>query len=101
MKKFLKFDEEKNRLELLPTEAIFAIGKVLTHGAKKYEDNNWRKGSEWHRYYGALQRHLNAWWSGENKDKETRLSHLAHAGCCLMFLITYEIRGLGKDDRPK
>jgi hypothetical protein len=86
---------------LIPTEAIFEIGKVLTYGSRKYDDNNWRKGTDWNRYYGALQRHLNAWWGGENKDKETGYSHLAHAGCCLMFLITYEIRGIGKDNRPK
>jgi hypothetical protein len=47
-------------------------------------------------------RHLTAWWERENDglDEETGYSHLWHAGCCLMFLIAYEIRGVGKDDRP-
>jgi hypothetical protein len=28
-------------------------------------------------------------------------SHLWHAGACVLFLIAYEIRGVGEDDRPK
>lgn len=26
-------------------------------------------------------------------------SHLAHAACCLLFLLVHEIQGLGEDDR--
>ena len=99
--KALKFDEEKNRLELLSTDAIEEIGKVLTFGAKKYDDHNWRKGFKWSRLIGATIRHLFAWMRGEDKDKETGLSHLAHAGCCIMFLLEHEKKGLGIDDRYK
>lgn len=95
-----KNDSEKIRLELIPTEVIWSLGKVLTFGAKKYDDRNWEKGIAWSRVYGALQRHLNAWWGGESKDEETGFSHLWHALCCIVFLVTYEIRGVGKDDRP-
>ena len=34
-------------------------------------------------------------------DTETGYSHLWHAACCLMFLIAYEARGSGTDDRFK
>ena len=51
------------------------------------------------RVFGALMRHLWAWWAGETKDPETGISHLYHASCCLMFLAAYEARQIGTDDR--
>jgi hypothetical protein len=42
-----------------------------------------------------------AWWRGEDTDPETGLSHLAHAGCCLMFLMEYQRNSWGTDDRLK
>ena len=98
---FMKADDDKPRLDLLPPEVLVGISKVLTHGAKKYSANNWAKGAEWGRYYGAMMRHMCSWWGGEDNDDETGLSHLYHAGCCLSFLIAYEHRGLGVDDRLK
>jgi hypothetical protein len=95
-----KDDEGKVRMELLPPELMIAVAKVLTPGAEKYGDRNWEKGMAWSRVYGALQRHLVAWWAGEIKDDETGYSHLWHAGCCIAFLIAYELRDVGMDDRP-
>ena len=97
----VKFDEDKVRLELLPPELMTSVAEILTFGAKKYSARNWELGMDWSRSYGALQRHLNAWWGGEDKDPETGKSHLWHAGCCITFLITYEARGVGTDDRFK
>lgn len=99
LKEGVKYDENKPRPELIATEFIFGLAKVLAFGAKKYEDRNWEKGMDWSRPYGALQRHMQAWWSGEDKDPETGESHLYHAACCLMFLAAYEERGKGTDDR--
>lgn len=96
-----KNDEGKNRLDLWPPDAYLEIGKVLTFGASKYADRAWEEGMAWSRVYAALQRHLNAWWAGESKDPETGYSHLAHAGCCLIFLLAYELRNIGQDDRHK
>lgn len=95
----LKYDTNKNPLELLPVEALEAVGEILRHGAYKYEPRNWEKGMKWSRLYGAALRHLFAWWRGEKNDPDSGLSHLAHAACCLMFLLTYEIRGVGDPDR--
>lgn len=95
-----KDDQGKVRLELIPPEMIFAVGDILTFGAEKYADRNWEKGMSWSRVYGALQRHLNAWWGGEDLDPETQKSHLWHAACCLTFLVTYEQRKIGENDRP-
>jgi hypothetical protein len=95
----VKYDVGKNRLDLIPPEVIFALGEILSFGAAKYDSRNWELGMDWGRVYGALQRHLWKWWNGENTDEETGKSHLWHAQCCLAFLITYEQRGIGKDDR--
>lgn len=96
-----KYDSEKTRLELLPTEALEEIAKVLAFGAKKYNDWNWAKGMSWSRVIGAALRHLFAWGRGESRDVESGLSHLSHCGCCILFLLSYELKGLGTDDRPK
>lgn len=95
-----KFDQGKVRLELIPPELIYGVGDILTFGAEKYEERNWELGMDWSRVFGALMRHMWKWWGGENTDPETGKSHLWHAGCCIAFLIAYEERGVGKDDRP-
>ena len=99
MENFVKHDSGKRRYDLIPYDALEEIVKVLEFGATKYDDNNWCRGAAWSRYWTATMRHVVAWWSGESNDKETGLSHLAHAGCCILFLLAYELRGLGADDR--
>ncbi len=96
----LKFDQDKVRLELIPPELLEEVGKVLTYGAKKYADRNWELGMDWSRPFAAAQRHMWAWWGGQDTDPETGYSHLAHALCCLTFLSTYQSRNIGKDNRP-
>lgn len=97
----LKFDAGKVPFELLPAPALEAIAEVLAFGAKKYASWNWAKGFAWSRLLGATMRHLFAWARGEDRDPESGLSHLAHAGCCILFLITHERCKLGTDDRYK
>jgi hypothetical protein len=75
MKKGLKYDLTKPRWE------------VLTFGAKKYQTNSWQKVEPKERYFAACLRHLTAWQKGEQLDQESHLPHLAHALCCLMFLL--------------
>lgn len=72
-------------------------------GEKKYDAYNWTKGIKYRRVYSALLRHLWAWWRGDTFDKETGLNHLAHAMCCLMFLLHYSWNSehyAEFDDRP-
>lgn len=95
-----KADDGKLPMHLLPPEFLTATAAVLDFGAKKYAPRNWEKGLAWSRVFSALQRHMWAWWGGEDKDAETGLSHLAHAACCIAFLVAYEARGTGEDDRP-
>jgi hypothetical protein len=96
-----KFDQEKIPLHLLPTEALWEVGKVLAHGKIKYDAWNWKRGMLWSRLQGAAMRHIFAWSEGEDLDSESGLSHLAHACCCLLFLIVYTKLNLGEDDRWK
>jgi hypothetical protein len=94
-----KYDTGKVQMELLSVPAMTAIAEVLTFGAKKYDAHNWRKGFKWSRLFGAMLRHTFAAMSGEDRDPESGLLHLAHAGCCIMFLLEHAICGLGQDDR--
>jgi hypothetical protein len=88
---FVKHDQDKARFDLVCPDFVEGLAKVLTHGAKKYAENNWVKCPEpFQRYYSALQRHLTAFAKGESADEETGLSHLYHAACCLMFLAFFE-----------
>lgn len=96
-----KDDAGKSRLDLVPPEAVFALGDVLGFGATKYKPRNWEKGINYGRVFGAAMRHLWAWWRGEQKDPETGFSHLWHALTCIAFLVAYESRGMDQfDDRP-
>lgn len=97
----VKHDALKVRLDLLPADALGEVGKVLTFGAAKYGERNWEAGMAWQRLYGAALRHLFAWQRGEDRDAETGLPHLAHAACCVLFLLAYSARGLPGDDRPR
>jgi len=90
---------EKTRFDLVPFESVGEIADVLGIGARKYSANNWCRGTEWSRYFAALCRHIFAWWRGEDNDPETGKSHLAHAGCCLLFLMEYQRNKWGTDDR--
>jgi Domain of unknown function (DUF5664) len=95
-----KFDTGKVRYELLPPELLDSTAQILTFGAAKYGDRNWEAGMNWSRVFGALMRHMWAWWRGEGVDPESGKSHLWHAACCIAFLIAYEARQAGTDDRP-
>ena len=84
-----KDDSGKIRHELIDVEFIEELSEVLTVGAQKYADNNWKNVKPFEdRYFAALLRHLFAWRKSqqEARDEETGLPHLAHAACCLMFL---------------
>lgn len=96
-----KHDQGKPPMALLDHHALTEIAKVLGFGARKYDDHNWRKGFPFSRLVSAAMRHISAWNSGEDNDPESGLSHLAHAGCCLMFLLSLHNDKPELDDRYK
>lgn len=87
----VKYDAEKLRWDLLDFTQIEKMVDILTSGAKKYSDNNWKKVEPFiERYFAAMMRHLIAWRKGDKIDSETGKSHLNHAACCLHFLMWKE-----------
>ena len=99
-KEGVKFDTGKLRMDLLPPDALEALSRILTDGAVKYGDRNWEKGMAWSRPYAALIRHLLAWWGGQDTDPESGHPHLWHVMTNAVFLVSYEQRKIGEDDRP-
>lgn len=95
----IKHDQGKPSMALLPFVSLMEIAKVLDFGAEKYGADNWKQGFAWRRVGSAAMRHLGAWLDGEDNDEESGLSHLAHAGCCILFLLYFKLKNVGKDDR--
>jgi hypothetical protein len=89
-----KDDQGKAPLSLIPGVALTEIGKVLAFGANKYAPNGWKHVRPGHRYLDAALRHLHAFADGEDNDPESGLGHLAHAGCCVLFLIALRAAGV-------
>ena len=95
----VKFDSTKPSISMIPRRAILEEAKVMDYGAQKYDRDNWRKGMKWTRYIDAAMRHIQDFNEGEDADPESGLSHLAHARCCLAFLLEYEVTHKELDDR--
>lgn len=86
-----KHDSNKPRYSLLPTGTVNQVIQVLEYGAVKYEIDNWQRvPSARTRYYDAAMRHIDDWWNGSEVDEESSLPHLAHAICCLLFLLWFD-----------
>tara|TARA_B110000495_G_C23021751_1_gene606280 strand:+ start:231 stop:530 length:300 start_codon:yes stop_codon:yes gene_type:complete len=86
----IKYDSEKPDYSLIPPNALEDVAKVLTHGAQKYDRNNWQHLEDLdNRYFAAAQRHLWALRRGETSDPETGIHHAAHAICCMMFMVEF------------
>lgn len=96
----VKYDTGKARYDLLPPEGAEAVATILEFGSRKYAARNWEQGMSWSRPFSAAMRHLWKWWQGEKADVDSGYSHLWHAACNIFFLIAYEARGKGDDDRP-
>lgn len=95
----VKYDAGKPRHDLIDAEAMTELAKVLTFGAQKYEEENWRKGISFKRLIAAAERHINAIKLCEDTDEETGLQHAAHAMCCMMFLSWMQRHRKDMDDR--
>ncbi|MDD2267487.1 dATP/dGTP diphosphohydrolase domain-containing protein [Sulfuricurvum sp.] len=99
-KSFKKDDKGKLRYGLIPPLAEREMVDVLTFGAQKYSVDNWRNVDDLSRYVDAALRHISAYRMGQWSDEETGLHHLAHAMCCLSFIVDIEIGALMHRDDP-
>jgi hypothetical protein len=93
--------QKAEQYSLIPVEAMAQVARVYAHGAEKYSRNNWRLGYDWHLSYDAMQRHLTAFWGGQDLDLDSGLPHLAHAVFHALTLLTYlsDVKYKSKDDR--
>lgn len=97
----IKEDTGKPRWSLLPLGPLRAAIRVLEFGAKKYGYQNWQQLEQPRvRLYNASMRHLTSWWDGSPIDPDTGESHLAHAMCCLLFLLWFEMKGECNENDP-
>ncbi len=81
--------------------ALLEVAKVYGFGATKYSPTNYRQGYDWSLSYSALMRHLLAFWSGEDIDPESGLSHMAHACWHCLALLSFMREHPEYDDRYK
>lgn len=94
-----RYDNLKLRIDLLPPEWVEALSEVTTRGSFKYDDNNWLLGMLWSKVIGPLERHLLSFKQGLRYDRgETGCHHLAMVAWNALALMSYDIRGLGKND---
>lgn len=90
--KVAKADKGKIQPTLVSPDLVKAVAEVRMFGTEKYHDpDNWKE-VEPQRYLDALYRHLLAYIGGEECDLESGLSHLAHMGCNISFLLDRDYR---------
>lgn len=89
----LKYDGQKERVDLTHPEVSLSVGRVMGFGAAKYGEGNYLKGGglDTSRLYGAALRHMFEWRLGNTFDPESRLPHLAHAIASLSMIMEIEM----------
>lgn len=93
-----KFDTGKLRYDLVPVECIEEATKIITFGANKYWDNNWRLLENFEdRYYAAMMRHLLEWRKWNKIDDESWENHLSHVLANVMFLLSRDLENNKKE----
>lgn len=91
-------------LSTLPWRVLWRVGLAMLEGAVKYGRHNYRGvGVRASVYFDGAQRHLGAWWEGEDNDPDTgaaQLHHIDKALADLMVLRDSMLQGNFTDDRP-
>lgn len=106
----VRTSSSKLRLDLVPPEVSEFFARVAAYGTTKYDDWNWLKGLKQSETYGCAQRHLQAWFAGEDKDETrmddlgglvegSKLPHLWHALWNVAVLAYFERHRPDLDDR--
>lgn len=94
-----RFNVGKTRWSLMDFESLEPLVQVLEFGATKYSRDNWKKGMPVSEICDSLLRHLIAFMSGEDDDKESNLPHIGHILCNAMFLSYNQRHNARFDDR--
>jgi hypothetical protein len=92
---------KKVPLHLVPPSAAHYLALAFADGARKYGPYNWRDAKvSASVYYGAMRRHMDAWWDGEDMSRDALVHHLAHVMACCAILLDANSIGMLNDDRP-
>ena len=80
---------------------LMEVGLGMMEGALKYGRHNYRAvGVRASVYFDALQRHMWAWWEGEDIDPDSGINHISKTIADLTVLRDSMIRSNWTDDRP-
>lgn len=84
------------RFDLIPTRALTLLAELYGIGADKYPPVNglddWRNGLPWSLVYAAAQRHLTAFWGGQDMDEGqggTGVPHLINVAWHCFNMVDY------------
>ena len=92
---------EKVPASVIPRNVLAEVGLGLAEGARKYGRHNWRAvGVRYSVYFDAANRHLDAFWEGEDIDPDSGLSHVTKAITGLIVLRDAMMQDMATDDRP-
>lgn len=81
-------NEGKPNLSKVSPSLKREMAEIFDYGDKKYGHMNWMHYEDPNEIVSALERHLDAWKTGDFKDSETGKSHLAHI-CCNAQILHY------------
>lgn len=91
-----KLDSGKTRVALMESgfpRALMAVAEVTTFGAAKYTANGWiAVPNAFLRYSDAAGRHRLKRMTGEERDKESGLLHLAHEAWNALAVLELSLR---------
>lgn len=88
-------------LHLVPPSAKHFLALALADGARKYGPYNWRDAAiSVSVYKSALERHMDAYWDGEDRAPDSGVHHVAHAMACCALILDAMTVGRLNDDRP-
>jgi hypothetical protein len=88
------------RFDLIPDIPLRMLARHYGVGAQKYAERNWELGYEWSKSFAALNRHLWAFWGGEDIDAETSMPHMIAVAWHALALVEFSITHPEFDDRP-
>jgi Domain of unknown function (DUF5664) len=91
----------KPSMSKIPYIALLHESLAMMDGGGKYGPYNWRDNKVVASIYiDALNRHIAAWFEGEEEAEDSGCHHLGHARACLGILLDAMETGNLIDDRP-
>ena len=92
----------KPGLSNVPPGPLYEVAEAFDNGATKYGAFNWRESNVAASvYHDACKRHLDSWYHGDDRARDSGVHHLAHAAACLIILLDALQQDTLHDDRPR